>query len=199
METGALLNRAAKIIFALRFPLLALMALVTIFLGYNAGRLDVSTDFLHMIPQGHEYILDYAPFKQFFGGGNHIRLSVSRKKDTILNAAFLRNLRRITEDVMFIKGVDRLTVRSLVSPDTRFVLEDEEGFVNLVIWPQYFERHRTLLRTCRMLAVKGTVQVSDGVVNVLATHFTNLLVDEQITGLLGSDQNWEGMRSRDFH
>ncbi len=122
------MNRAAKIIFALRFPLLALMALVTIFLGYNAGRLDVSTDFLHMIPQGHEYILDYAPFKQFFGGGNHIRLSVSRKKDTILNAAFLRNLRRITEDVMFIKGVDRLTVRSLVSPDTRFVLVDEEGF-----------------------------------------------------------------------
>ena len=78
-------------------------------------------------------------------------------------------------------------------------LEDEEGFVNVIIWSQYFEKHRTLLRTCRMLAIKGTVQVSDGVVNVLGMHFTNLLVDEEITDLLGAEQSWEGMRSRDFH
>ena len=78
-------------------------------------------------------------------------------------------------------------------------LEDEEGFTNVIIWPQYFERHRTMLRTCRLLAIKGTVQVTDGVVQVLAMHFTNLLVDEEVTSRLGAAHNWEGLRSRDFH
>ena len=78
-------------------------------------------------------------------------------------------------------------------------LEDEEGFINVIIWPKYFERHATMLRTCRMLAIKGTVQVTDTVVQVLATYFENLLVDEEVTSRLGAAHNWEGMRSRDFH
>ena len=35
---------------------------------------------------------------------------------------------KITEDVMFVKGVDRLKVSSIVSPETRYVLITEDGF-----------------------------------------------------------------------
>lgn len=78
-------------------------------------------------------------------------------------------------------------------------LEDEEGFVNVIVWPQYYLKHRNMLRSVRLLAVQGRVQISDGVVQVLATRFENLLMDEEISQALGSEENWEGLRSRDFH
>jgi error-prone DNA polymerase len=78
-------------------------------------------------------------------------------------------------------------------------LEDEEGFVNVIVWPKYFLAHRNMLRSVRLLAVQGRVQVTDGVVQVLATRFRNLLLDEQVAEALGAEEHWEGLRSRDFH
>ncbi len=118
----------ARKIFYLRVPLLFVFSIITIFLGYHASQLEVATDFSGMIPMSHEYMKNYQPFKDIFGGGNGIKVSVSRKNDTILDKAFLETLIKIEEDVMFVKGVDRLTVRSLVSPETQFVSVTEEGF-----------------------------------------------------------------------
>jgi predicted RND superfamily exporter protein len=90
--------------------------------------LEVATDFSRLVPQNHSFIQAYRPFKQFFGGGNHIRISVSVKEGTIVEAKILQKIQQITEDVMFIRGVDRLKVRSIVSPETRYILITEEGF-----------------------------------------------------------------------
>jgi predicted RND superfamily exporter protein len=81
-----------------------------------------------MIPQGHPFIKSYLPFKEIFGGGNRLKVAVSRRDGTILTKEFLLKLREVTEDVMFTRGIDRLKVRSLVSPETRFVRITEEGF-----------------------------------------------------------------------
>lgn len=119
--------QAARLIFHFRMPLLVLLGLLTAFLGLQASHLQVVTDFSKMVPQTHPYIRDYRPFKGVFGGGNQIRVEVSRRQGTILDPSFLSLLRKINEDVMFTKGIDRLTVRSLVSPETRFVVTNEEG------------------------------------------------------------------------
>ena len=112
------MEKIASQILKLRIPLLSLLTIMTIFLGYHALHLKVATDFSNMIPLGHEYIKGYEPFKSLFGGGNQIKVSVSRRNQTIMTKEFLLKLREITEDVMFIKGVDRLKVRSLISPET---------------------------------------------------------------------------------
>ncbi|MCO4772253.1 MAG: error-prone DNA polymerase [Deltaproteobacteria bacterium] len=78
-------------------------------------------------------------------------------------------------------------------------LEDEEGFINVIVWPQYFLKHRNMLRSVRMLAVQGRVQVSDGVVQILATRFENLLLSDDIADALGAEEHWDGLKSRDFH
>jgi len=124
----ATLNRAATLIFRLRIQLLIVLFLVSVFLGYQALQLEVAADFSRMVPQNHAYIQDYLPYKKLFGGGNHIKMEVSLKEGTIANAEFLALVRQINEDVMFIKGVDRLKVRSLISPETKFVLITEDGF-----------------------------------------------------------------------
>ena len=115
-------------IFEFRMLLLAALLLVSIFLGHQAYQLEVATDFSRMVPQNHSYIQSYQPFKLFFGGGNQIRMDVSVKDGSIVNAEFLKQVQQINEDVMFVKGVDRLKVRSIVSPETKYVLITEDGF-----------------------------------------------------------------------
>ncbi|MFN7975155.1 MAG: OB-fold nucleic acid binding domain-containing protein [Acidobacteriota bacterium] len=51
---------------------------------------------------------------------------------------------------------------------TFMTLEDETGFVNVVLWRQVFERHRILAKTASFLGVNGKLQVEQGVVHVIA-------------------------------
>jgi error-prone DNA polymerase len=68
-------------------------------------------------------------------------------------------------------------------------LEDETGFVNLVIWQQVFERYAVLARTAAILGVDGRIQRSEGVTHLIA----ETLWEPDF------DLATEGTRSRDFH
>jgi error-prone DNA polymerase len=66
-------------------------------------------------------------------------------------------------------------------------LEDETGFVNVVIWSQVFDRYATLIKTASFLGVTGKLQVQDGVVHLIADRFWR------------PPLRTVGARSRDFH
>jgi error-prone DNA polymerase len=51
---------------------------------------------------------------------------------------------------------------------TFMTLEDETGFVNVVLWPKVFERYATLAKTATFLGVTGTLQAEQGVVHLVA-------------------------------
>ena len=67
-------------------------------------------------------------------------------------------------------------------------LEDETGYINLVVWPDLAERQRVALLGARLLAVQGEVQRESGVTHLIARG----LLDE--SALLGELL----ARSRDF-
>ena len=50
-------------------------------------------------------------------------------------------------------------------------LEDETGFVNIVIWKQVFDDYAVLARTASFLGVSGKLQVKFGVVHIVADKF----------------------------
>ena len=72
---------------------------------------------------------------------------------------------------------------------TFFTLEDETGFVNVVVWKQVFERHAALAKTAALLGVTGEIQKADGVIHLMAKS----LWAPDVTL---ADQTH---RSRDFH
>jgi error-prone DNA polymerase len=72
---------------------------------------------------------------------------------------------------------------------TFYTLEDETGFVNLVVWRQVFERFAVLARTAVLLGVDGKIQSESGVVHLVADELW--APDLAFTA--------EGTRSRDFH
>ena len=72
---------------------------------------------------------------------------------------------------------------------TFMTLEDETGFVNVVIWKQVFKAHAVIVKTVSLLAVAGKIQSEHGVVHLIADR----LWEPELSG--------EGVSggSRDFH
>ena len=54
---------------------------------------------------------------------------------------------------------------------TFMTLEDETGFVNLVIWRKVFEQYKVLIKTTAFLGVTGKLQVEQDVVHLVADSF----------------------------
>ena len=46
-------------------------------------------------------------------------------------------------------------------------LEDETGFVNLVVWDRVYQEHMVLIKTTSFLGISGKVQTQDGVTHVV--------------------------------
>ena len=47
-------------------------------------------------------------------------------------------------------------------------MEDETGFVNVILWPKIFKEHYVVARSARLLAIKGQLQSARGVVHLVA-------------------------------
>ena len=68
-------------------------------------------------------------------------------------------------------------------------LEDETGFVNLIVWSRVFERYAALLKTAGFLGVTGKLQIQDNVVHIIAESFWRPELDQRPAKV----------HSRDFH
>ena len=68
-------------------------------------------------------------------------------------------------------------------------LEDESGFVNVVVWSRVFDEHAVLIKTTNFLGVTGKLQVQDGVTHLIAERFWVPRLTSRPTG----------GKSRDFH
>lgn len=51
---------------------------------------------------------------------------------------------------------------------TFLTLEDETGFVNVVVWKRVFDEHAVLIKSAAVLGVSGTIQRAEGVVHLVA-------------------------------
>jgi error-prone DNA polymerase len=68
-------------------------------------------------------------------------------------------------------------------------LEDETGFVNVVLWPQVFRRYAVLAKMARLLGVTGRLHVQAGVVQLIARQLWSPRLPRTLTTTA----------SRDFH
>ena len=102
---------------------------------------------------------------------------------------------------VYVAGLVITRQRPQTAKGTFFVtLEDELGFVNLIVRCSLFEKHERLLRQVSFMACHGRLQRRDGVSHVLATGFEDLsgsgLLDDTTQSMQG---NWHVVSSRDFH
>ena len=110
-----------------RVLVLAIIALITIVLGYEATKLRMDAGFYKGLPTGHPYIATFLEYQDRLFGANRIIVVVRNTKGDIWNKEFLKTLNDVTQDIFYLPGVDRRTVTSLWTPNTRILEITEDG------------------------------------------------------------------------
>ena len=126
MQTS-FIRRLESWLFARRALVLAALALLTAVLAVFAARLNMSAGFDKQLPQGHAFIQTFNQYRDVLFGANRIIVVLHKKEGTIWDAPSLTRLHDLTQALFFLPGVDRRTVTSLWTPNTRTVQITEEG------------------------------------------------------------------------
>lgn len=150
----------------LRFPGLVFFLLVTLILGYFAAQLRPDASFQKMVPASHLYIANYLRFENELRPlGNVIRVAVENTRGDIYDKEFLETLKKITDEVFYIPGVDRGAMKSLWTPNVMWIEVVEEGLTAGQIIPQGFDGSADAVETVRTNVARsgivGTLVASD--------------------------------------
>ncbi|MCG2592391.1 MMPL family transporter [Ramlibacter sp. XY19] len=136
-RSGSAVERA---LFNHRWLVLLLCALATIVLGWQATRLQLNASFEKTIPSAHPYIRNFLAHQSELSGlGNAVRLAVAPRQGTIYDARYMETLRRISDEVFLVPGVERMRMKSLWTPGTRWIGVTEEGLDGGPVIPDKFD------------------------------------------------------------
>lgn len=138
MSINWLVNKFEYSLFRHRLVVLVLFAVATLVLLWRATDIKLDAAFSKNIPLKHEYMQTYLKHEQDFGGANNILIAMCDASGDIFNANFFDSLRRAHDDVVYTPGVDRVLVKSLFSPSTRFIEVVEDGFAGGPVIPADF-------------------------------------------------------------
>ena len=124
-NSGSLVERA---LFNHRHWVIAFCVLVTLLLGFQLPKLRMNASFESMIPVHHPYIANFLAHRDDLKGlGNRVTITVEARKGTVFDAAYLDKLRQLNDEVLLMPGVDRAFMKSLWTPNTRWIAVTEDG------------------------------------------------------------------------
>ena len=117
-----------RLLFNHRLIVVILCALITAVLGWQATKLQLNASFEKTIPAHHPYINNFLQYqRELTGLGNAVRIAVANPKGSIYDATYLETLRQLNDEIFLVPGVNRVQMKSLWTPATRWVGVTEEG------------------------------------------------------------------------
>jgi uncharacterized protein len=171
MNLHALIEKFSALIFNHRKMWLITFSVMTLIFLAFASQLKVDAGFNKMVPLKHPYMKVYKEYETVFGGANRIAIAIVQKEGDIYNKEFMEALKAATNEIMILEGVDKPSVRSLFTPNTRFIEVVEEGFAGGNVIPATFQG------TPEDLAiVRSNVQKSNEIGRTVATDFSGALI-----------------------
>ncbi len=180
--TSGLIQFGQRLVFGARPLVLLLFVLGTLAMLFFASQLRVDAGFKKQIPLEHEYMQTFQ-FYEEFGGANRLLVALMATDGDMFDAEYFTALEELTDRVTYIPGVDRATVRSIFTPNVRFVEVVEGGFSGGNVIPSDFRPDPEVFERVRANIVKsgeiGRLVTSDfsG-----AMVWANLLEEDPLTG-----------------
>lgn len=129
---------AERLIFRNRAWVLALFVLVTAVMGYFASQLKVDAGFNKQVPLQHEYMRTFTDYMADFGGANRVLIAVVAKDGNMFSKEYMSTLENVTNEVINLDATDDAKVRSLFTPNVRFIEVVEDGLSGGNVIPQDF-------------------------------------------------------------
>ncbi|MGH8445786.1 MAG: efflux RND transporter permease subunit [Solimonas sp.] len=151
-----ILRFVVPIVYARRWLTFGILLAFTVGMLWLASRLQPDAGFEKQIPLDHPYMQVFKRYEQAFGGANLVSIAVMRKPAAdgaapgdIYDAAFLDTLRKVTDDVFFLPGIDRSRVTSLFTPGVRYLENVEGGFASGDVVPRDYQPTPEMLARIR--------------------------------------------------
>lgn len=127
-------------IFDHRKIVLTLFLMVTVFFALMASRVEPDASLERMIPLEHPYVKNFLEHREDLENlANFIRISVEAKQGDIFSKEYLSVLEQISDEVFYLPGVDRTGLKSLWTPNVRWVEVTEDGFAGGTVIPQTYD------------------------------------------------------------
>ena len=169
----------SALIFGRRRLWLIVFGVASALFALSASRLQVDAGFNKMVPLRHEYMRVYREYEPVFGGANRVAIALMQDQGDIFTREYMAKLKALSDEVFLLNGVDRPTVKSLFTPNTRFIEVIEEGFSGGNVIPANFQGTDADLKR-----VRENVNKSTEVGRTVANDFSGALVS---AGLLEID------------
>ena len=108
---------------------MVVFALLTVALATVAGRgLRIDASFTKQLPLKHEYMQTFVKHQAEFGGANRVLIALVARDGDMFTPGFFDALKKATDEVLVMDGIDRGRVQSLFTPNVRYIEVVEGGF-----------------------------------------------------------------------
>lgn len=162
----------------------ALVILIpTLALAAMLPRIEVYSRFADLLPQKHEYILNYNRMKATFGGANVVTLSLEVTEGDIFTHKTLSQIRMLTKEVDLISGVNHYQVASMAHPKIRRIRTTSGGLIKSEpVLPRIIPKDEEGLKRLREEVfnndiVYGTYVANDGTAALILAGFDEERLD----------------------
>ena len=145
-----------RVIFNNRFFILVMFLFLTAFLGYNAVNIKPDASFERLIPLEHPFIVNMMENREDLENlGNSIKIAVAVEEGDIFTEEYMSTLQKITDEMFYLSGVNRTGLKSLWTPNVRWVEVTEEGFQGGPVIPDGYNGSRDSLEKLRQNILKS--------------------------------------------
>jgi len=169
---SGLTARLERVIFGRRTLIIAVFVLVTAAMLFVVQRgLHIDAAFTKQLPTRHEYMRTYLdPRVAEFRGANRVLIALVARDGNMFTPQFFDALRKATDEVSVMEGIDRGRVQSLFTPNVRYLEVVEDGIEAGNVIPADFQP-----------TPKGLAQVRE---NILKAGIVGRLVANDFSGAL---------------
>src|SRR3954468_5020692 len=127
-EDSRISGALEKLIFGHRVLIVIVFALLTVVLAIIAARgLRIDASFTKQLPLKHEYMQTFVKHQGEFGSANRVLIALVARDGNMFTPGFFDALKKATDEVMVMDGIDRSRVQSLFTPNVRYMEVVEDG------------------------------------------------------------------------
>ncbi|MCE3260177.1 MAG: Patched family protein, partial [Bacteroidetes bacterium] len=99
-----MLKRLAYFILKFRLPLIILIGLITVFMGYHASKIEITYHFAKLLPDNDQTSIDYEFFKKKFGQDGTV-LVIGIQKDKLNDLKTYQAWAKLGDDIKQLDGI----------------------------------------------------------------------------------------------
>jgi predicted RND superfamily exporter protein len=170
-DDQTLLHKVATFLINVRYAVIVLFIAITIGMAFAMLQLQIETGFKKQLPLKHEYMQTFLRYEKEFGGANRVLVALVARDGNMFTSEFFESFETISDQVFFIPGVDRASVRSIFTPNVRFVEIVEDGFAGGNVIPSNFAPSLEMFER-----VRGNIVKSGEVGRLVSEDFSGAMV-----------------------